>query len=209
MAGFLGGSTPQPTTVALDPQTQAIESQEAQKAGQPSSEWTGRLNANMDQSGALGQSDQQTQHLSQQTGMSPGQIGAIRNVYGMHAREGIQRLKGQNDLQGQMMKADYMSKMSQAMLGQQVTAVNQYQVLTNAYQQQEMARAGLVNSLFQTADVGIGMKAAQNRAAGNAALQSQNNPPVIGSSNVGGGDPYGGADYTPSGTYNMSPEMTP
>ncbi len=213
MAGFLGvgGGQPQVTTVPLDPGTSAIEGQQLNQAAQPSSYYTGMLNSNLGQAtGGLGQGDQQLSQVSKQTGMSPGQLGAIRNVYNQHAAEGIGRITQQNQMQGQMMKADYLSKMSQAMLGQQVNAVNQYQVLTNAYQQQEMARAGAINSLFQVADTGIGMQMAQNRKTGAAALTPSNNPYVggssVGSANVGGGEPYGSVNDTGGGTMNSSGE---
>lgn len=199
----LMGQTPQLKIVPLDSGTQSIMQSESNMAGQPSSYFSGLLNNSTDQAHNLAQGDQQLNQQAQQMGMSPGQMKAIRNVYNSHAQKGIYQLKQQNDMQGQMMKADYMSKLSQAMLGQQVTAANQYQMLTDAYVQQEQARAGFINSLFQTGDTAIGMRAAMNRQSGPKTQRT------ISTGSDPGNYAYGNYDYTPPADANIEPAMEP
>lgn len=164
-----GGSVPAPSYVGLDPGTQGLMNQEAIQAGQSSSYYSGLLNQGVAaQTGQLGGTSAQDQRASAEMGgsaMPGGQIQAIRGVYGRQAQQGLNQLKTQNDYQGQMMKADYMSTVGKALLGQQQNMANYYQSLTNAYVQQETSRAQTINSLFQVGDQVIGMNAKMKPAA--------------------------------------------
>lgn len=189
MNGNLGGSSPTPPSqVALDPGSQQIVNQQIATAGQDPSYYSGILNQNQGQARSLAQGDQQLQQQSQQLGMQPGQMQAIRNAYNSQANTGINDLVQQNELKGKMMKADYMNKLSSTLLGQQKQAVSQYQVLTQAYQQQEMARAQTISSLFQTGALAGGMMAGSQSANAGGVIQ-----PGAGT-NVGGYSPSAMAD---------------
>jgi hypothetical protein len=212
MPGLLNnvfGNAPQPTTVPLDTGSQNLENQMADQSNQPSNYYSGILNSNLGQVANLGQNDQQMNQSAQSMGMAPGQMEAIRNVYSQQAGQGINRLTQQNELKGQMMKADYMNQMSRAMLGIQQNAVNQYGVLSQAYQQQEYARAGVINSLFQTANFGIGMAGAGSKSgAGGFAGGASGSEGYI-------GDQYNYANTLPDnstpstgGAYNVNPGAT-
>lgn len=166
MAGLLdsiiGTTTPQPTAVGLDSGTQNLINSQVANSGQDPSHFSGILNQGVDKAqGNLGgvQNNLNAGTTQANTGMAPGQFQALRQSYAAQAGQNINRLKSQNDLQGQMMKADYMNQTAKALLGQAQFQSNQYQTLTNAYTQQEAARASAINSMFQTADTVIGLKA--------------------------------------------------
>lgn len=155
---------PEHRTIALDEGTQNLSNQMAAQANAPTSFYSGMLNQGQDRARtSLGESEDQITQRASRMGMDPNQMKAIRNVYNQQANTGIQQLSNRNEYQAKLMKADYMNTVSKALLGQQQQMVNQYGLLTNAYMQQEAARAGAINSMFQTADTAIGMQMAQNR----------------------------------------------
>ena len=150
-------STPDPNKVGLDPGTQNLLNKQVETANKGPEYFSGLINQGVSDKRLAQPSGDQSEAG---TGMSQGQLGALRQSYAGQAQQGINRIMDQNKLQGSLMKADYMSKVSQALLHQQMQYANQYQVLTQAYNQSEAARAGAINSLFQLANVGIGQYAA-------------------------------------------------
>lgn len=172
IGGLLDDEAPEPTVVGLDPGTKGLMADQAQKASQGPEYYSGILNQNTEKAGQLGQNPEQVQQSASALGMDPNQFQAIRRVYNNQAQQGIQQLKGHNEVQGQLMKADYMNKISKAMLGQQAQQVQQYQFLTNAYMQQEQARAQTINSLFQVGNQVIGMNAKMKLPPQSQALQA-------------------------------------
>jgi len=159
--GLLGSTPSAPSAVPLDQGTQNVINNETAQAGQDVSQYANQLNQNTgNASGLLGNSQSQKQAEAAQGGMSPGMFGAIRNVYANQAGSSIANLNRQNQMQATMQKADYMNQTAQALLGQQAALTNQYQVLTNAYNQSEAARAGTIASLTQVANFGIAHNAA-------------------------------------------------
>jgi len=197
---FLGiGGTPQPTTVALDPASQNIENQEATQAGQDSSVFGNEINQNVQAaaSGLMNAPQEKNQAASLGGNMPGDTFGAIRNAYSNQAGAQISGLMNQNQMQAQLMKADYMNQVGKAMLGQQVNAANQYQTLTNAYVQQNAARAGAIASLFQTAN--SAMIASKLQVSG-----------ANGSNAVGGQDVQNGqlANDAWGDNFNLDPNST-
>lgn len=154
-----GGGVADPKTIELDPATQSLLKKQVDQANQTPEQFSGMLNTNvqsaqnrMSQVPGVGQDQGKT-------GLNNGMLGAIQNTYASHAQKGINRLTDYNALQGNMQKAEYMKKVSSALMGQEMARANQYRMLTEAYNQGEMARASAINSLFQVANVGMGMYA--------------------------------------------------
>lgn len=170
--GSLGGSTPQPNIVPLDSGTQGLVNSTVQKASQPLSTYTGELNQ--------GVSTTMAQPSAAMTKGSDSAMGgnfsssAIRNKYAQVAGQGIAGVMNQNNYQAQLMRADYMNQTAKALLGQQQNYVQNMQTITNANISQEMARAQMINSLFQTADTGMGIYAGNQKQAFDAAGRANN-----------------------------------
>lgn len=160
MAGLLGGDTPQPNFVPLDAGTQGLLDQGVASASRPASDFANDLNKNVSEnaSGFMG-NEQQSSQEAKRTGQDPGMFNALRNAYGSQAGTQIKQITNANQYKAQMMKADYLHQMAIAAVGQQQVATQNYSMLTDAYNQSEMARAGFVNTLFQTANTAMVMGA--------------------------------------------------
>lgn len=83
-------------------------------------------------------------------GQDPAFIQALHNQYYGKQSKQIDALKRQAGMQGQMDKAGALKNLSAIAQGQQQALTQQFQFLTNAYNQQESAKAGAINQLFQT-----------------------------------------------------------
>lgn len=194
----MSADTSGPKTVVLDPETIAAQQRMTANANQTPEEIQAKLNQNLEMAGNLGQGDQQIAQQSASTGMPTGQLRAIRGLYAKEAGPAMEELKNQNLRQSEKMKADYLNQTAKIMIGQHQQAANQFQVITNAYTQQEAARAAAISSMFQVADTGMGMAAANNR---NTSRQTSPN-----AQSVGGYDPNtSNVGSNPSATY-MSPQ---
>lgn len=184
LMGGLGDSAPDaPGKTPLDAGTQKLVDQQSEIAGKDPSYFSGILNRGVQgvQTG-LGQTGNQLQQENASQGGQNSNINAIHNAYNAQAQQGINQIMNKNEMQGNMMKADYMNQLSKTLLGQQAQAVQQQQFLTNVFSQQEQARAQAINSLFQVGDQIIGMnarmKAAQTSTralAGGAPMPVQDN----------------------------------
>lgn len=181
---------PQLKTVPLDASTQEALGRGMENASQSPEDIQAKLNQNLDQTGNLSQGDQQISQEAQRMNIPPGQLEAIRNVYNREANSGIEQIKNQNLQKAQMMKGDYLNTMAKTMMAQHQQAANQYSVLTQAYQQQEAARAGAINSIFQVGDTAIG---AQSAKSNSRTLDSGKDKTIQDSNRVGGSEV---SDYT-------------
>lgn len=182
--------------IGLDPGSQELANAQLANAQQSPEEIQAKLNSNQQYVGNLGQGDQQLEQQSQQINIPKGQLEAIRNVYAREAGSGIEQLKNQNLQKAQMMKGDYLNQTAKAMIGQHQQAANQYKVLTDAYTQQEAARAGAINSMFQLGDTAIGMQSAKKAGA-----KLDEKPTENVQQNVGGAQPVPTASYASPGDF--------
>lgn len=185
-----GGSndTPDHTTVQLDPETQQLIREGADRADRPSSEFTADINRGAAENAASVGQDQQhaNQEDSRMGGNSPHMAEALRGAYRSQTDNHIGRLLKSNDYRGQMAKADYMNQTAGAAIARQRVATQNYATLTSIYNQQEMARAQFVNSLFQIGQQGMIMgamarnKPSQKTDMTNAGGAMENSSDVIG-----------------------------
>jgi hypothetical protein len=193
LLSVLSGPSPTPPSqVPLDSASQGILNNMTAQSGQNPSVFAASINQGTGSSLQRNDQQQAQAEAAQGGGMNATDFGAIRNVYNQQAGQQIAQTLNQNNVQAQMMKADYMNATAKAMLGQQQAAVNQYQVLTNAYNQQEQARAGLVSSLFQVANTGMAMNAAKPSAPGQSSMPTTAGPTMAG----GAGDASIDADIS-------------
>ncbi len=203
---FAGGAPDAPKSVGLDSGSQGLLNRSVAQASQPSGYYSGILNQNVGRAQtALGQSNQAAAQENASMGgginLSPGQMGAIRNAYNSQASRQIGNMVKQNDYKGQMMRADYMNSIAQTMLHQQAQQVSQYGVLTNAFIQQEGARAAAINSLFQTGDTAMGMQMARQKPI---AQSQQQQAGMVGGQEVGQGNVNYMGNYNPTQTMDSS-----
>lgn len=194
------GSTPDaPGATPLDPGTQGIVNRMTDKAGGDASTFTAGLNQGAG-SNLMENKQQALQSDARQGGgMGASDFGAIRNAYAGQANRQINQIQQKNDMQGKMMKADYMNTTAKALLGQQQQAVNQYGVLTNAYIQQEQARAGFISSLFQVGNTAMAASAATQKSGTAPSKAGGYSMPSVGSDYASDG--IGSAAQNGLGTY--------
>lgn len=180
----IGPDAPTPTTASLDSATQGLVNQQAQTASDPASSFGAKLNTGISPTLGTESKEVGAQQDAQQGGAFTG--AAIRNQYQNAQAKNIDQQLNANNYKGQLMKADYMNQTAQALLGQMQNQVQAQQTITNANIAQTMARAQLINGLFQTADTGIGM------AYGNRRKNPGPTPASSGLGNPGVGNYVGG-----------------
>ena len=187
------GQAPDPTIVPLDADTQGLLNQSVDRASRPDAEFAASLNQGaVIGAGQLGQSEMQGQQEAQRLGDTYSD--AIRQSYASRANDSVGRLIRANEYKAKLQKGDQMRQMSQAAMAQQNVATQNYAMLTEAFNQSEMARANFVSQIFQTGNQAMVMKAAQSRKASQQAtspsMTDEFEQPEIGSSganqNVGG-----------------------
>lgn len=160
------GEAPDPSVVPLDSQTQGMIEEGVTRAGRSGAEFANELNQGVQQSAhtfspnetLASQADQRSGDISTPYGQ------ALRGAYSAYGDDTVSRMMRSNQMKGQLAKADYMNRMSKVMMAQQRVSAQSNQMLVDAYNQGEMARAGLVNELFQTAGTGVAMYANRRRS---------------------------------------------
>lgn len=190
------GSAPDaPKPVPLDPGSQGLINAASARGSQSVGDTAKASFGDAGQRAlSLGQTEGQTNQQAASRGEDPSMLNAIRQSYGREAGYGINRAQNQNAINANFQKSQQLSQVAQAALGQQQAITNQNQFITNAYNQQEAARAGFINQLFQTADVGIGMYAG-NHGMGRGSKTSNSTMGGGSPSAVGGFDPGAGGGY--------------
>lgn len=168
MAGFfdqlgLFGKAPDVKTVAVDQGTQDLLNKGVDNAIRPTEQFHQDINANVDKGAAsigAGKTGEQTDAGLANT---PGFTQALRDKYATMNQKDINDLKFRNKQQAEMTRADQMHKMAMAAMGQQRAATQNYQMLSDAYNQNEAARAQFVNELFQTGSYAAGRSMAKRK----------------------------------------------
>jgi len=167
--------TEDPTIVPLDGQTQGLLNQSALRTQEPLDAYKQKQNQGIIQAqAALG--GVPSANDSAKSGLTDAMKGGIRNLYQQKAGPQIAMLAAQNNIQGQMAKANAANKYMQQAFQLQKNVTDNYNMLTNAYNQQEAARAGMVAALTGLGGTALGQQKADNRAAQGQFPAAQTNP---------------------------------
>lgn len=153
MGGLLGKSPDAPEFVELDERTKGLVDRQASSAA--SDELVNQSNQAYDMGSGLAQNPQSNAQ-SAASGSDQAFTQALHNQYYGKAKRDIDNLKSQGGLQAQADKGQALSNAAKIAIGQQQARMQQYQFLTNAYNQQEQAKASAVNQLFQLGAYGMG-----------------------------------------------------
>lgn len=171
MAGLLDFLNPlkkmpeAPAPVQVDPQVQGLIDSGVDRSVRSPEEIAAETNQGVAVgAGQLGQSEQQAQNQGLRQGGDAGYINALRGAYSARSDQNIGRIVEKNQMQAQYKKSDQMAKMSRTALAQQRVQTQNFETLTQAYNQQEMARAQFINQIFQLGGTGMGMAAANRKA---------------------------------------------
>lgn len=159
-------NVPQPGVVPLDADTQHMIDNVSERAADPNYKFAEKLNAGV-QEGAksLGGNAELASQADQREGASPHMGEAIRNAYSAQSNDSVSRLMRSNQHRAELMKADQLKRAAQMRIAQQRVAAQNNATLVDAYNQQEMARAGFIQSIFQGAATGMAISAAHSKPA--------------------------------------------
>lgn len=158
MAGLLGGlfgQAPDPKVVALDPETQGLIYQGSENAMRPEGDFQADINQGIERSGTLGANPSQLMQNAAGLGYDGSNGGgdiyndALRSVYNQKSGLNQENQKWDNKLQAQSQQTKKLRSAAIQAMGQQRAATANFEMLTQAYNQNEMARAQFVSSLFQ------------------------------------------------------------
>lgn len=154
-------SAPDPKIVGEDPQTAALIAEGTNRATAPTEEHAANINANVGTMSQLGGKPGDATDAA--LGQGPGFLTALRNQYAARSSRDIDKIQSGNMQRAEMMRADKMRKMAQAAMGQQRAMTQNYEMLTQAYNDAEIARAQLVSSIFQMGGQAGGMAMANKK----------------------------------------------
>lgn len=149
--------TPTPKYVPLDQQSQGLLNDMQGQAQAPTSDWQAKATKGVDSASQLG--GQQLNYQAQ-SGQTDAMSKALHNAYQGQAQKQIGSLVDQSKFNAQIAKANYAANINHALLGQAQTQVSNYQMLTDAYNQSEAARAQFVSAISGLANYGMGRYAA-------------------------------------------------
>lgn len=120
---------------------------------------------------------------SARTGGDPYFMKAARDYYGSKLSKDKDRQKQVNDMQMYTDKDAYIRQYQAAAQGQALAAANAFAMANQAHMASERARANLVNSLFQTANVGMGIAASNRVPSGGGGMSAADNYQTQGTAN--------------------------
>jgi hypothetical protein len=104
---------------------------------------------------ALGMGPEMTNREAVRTGQDPYMMSALSNKFRQNTAKDYQRFKSQTDAQSRLMKGQRMADASQMAFMKQQVQTNNFAMLSQAFQQNEMARAQVISSF-----IGLGTNAA-------------------------------------------------
>lgn len=158
MGGLLGKSPDAPGFEKLDSETQKLLDLKKDKSSRSAADFIGELNEHLDQGLlSIDNSPESIQAESASKGVDPNFHKAMMNKYYTKSKQAIDRLKSYSSLEGENKKSEELAKMSRALIGQERARTQQYEILTQAYNQQEASKANMINSLFQLGSYGMMM----------------------------------------------------
>lgn len=143
--GFEGGVDITP--VELDPRASQLITDAATRASQSPEQIAAMRNAGVNQAGGQAlQSDQSLQNQSAGMGQDDHMLRAIRNQYGHNAQEGINSIVQKNEINAPITKGAMLHHAAKMALAKQNVTNQNYQMLTDAYNQANAARAGVISN---------------------------------------------------------------
>jgi hypothetical protein len=148
--GGLFGGGPQQNIVPLDSGTsELLNSGVNRVANQTPGQLAGENNqAAQTAAKSFQQSPAQTSQQAAQTGSNPAMLQAIRNQYQGMAGKDTNQLMRQNQINAQFQHGQMLSDYARSALAQQQVQTQNYEQLSNAYQQNTMARGEMISSLI-------------------------------------------------------------
>ena len=155
-----------PEQAQLDPQSQTMINQIAERAGGP----TDMSNLAMAKQNAsslvpsVDQMNQQSAKLAQDPYFDRAAMRYAQDKYGQKE----QRYGDAETIQQSLRQSQQLAQAAQHALGQQRVKDNQYSFLTQIYNEQEAARAGFINSIFQTGAYAVGRSGGNKNANANS-----------------------------------------
>lgn len=204
----MGRAPDPPPTVPVDPGTQEAIDASGARADRSVGQFEAEANESLGGAQVLKQTDQNVAQQAESRAVDPNMLKAIRNQYQSSADQYLDQQKAKNDIQAQIYKGDLLHRQAQMGLSIQGARTQQYKFLADAYSQQEYARAAFVNSLFQTADVGMGMYAGNRSAQQNQAMRQNQNVGGYNKNNFGAYD-SAHQDNQNSSNYMDAPDVPP
>lgn len=150
IGGLFGGGGPQQNIVPLDSGTsELLNSGVNRVANQTPGQLAGENNqAAQTAAKSFQQSPAQTSQQAAQTGSNPAMLQAIRNQYQGMAGKDTNQLMRQNQINAQFQHGQMLSDYARSALAQQQVQTQNYEQLSNAYQQNTMARGQMISSLI-------------------------------------------------------------
>jgi hypothetical protein len=185
--GFLGGGGPSLNVVPLDPQTQAKIGTQVSNATQTDQQFSDKMNAGVRDAGAQGlQTDSQAQARASQTGENPASLQAIRNQYNKVAGDSIGGVVRQNQTNAAMTRANWMQSAARSAIAQQQVQTQNYEMMTQAMNQADMARAQLLSNILGVGGMAGGMYLAGG-FGGHGGMRTRQGPTTAGGPMDAGG----------------------
>lgn len=182
-----------PQRVPLSQQGKDALSRQVELAERPVAEHAASAWENVDKSmGNIAGSPQATSQAARRLGTNEYFGDAIRNVYQRQAGTMLNQVRQTNDFQAAIRRSQDLAKAARAVLGQQQAITAQNQFLTEAYNQQEAARARFIDQIFQGGMYGIGIAKATSppKTWGNQFTKE-----FVGEGMKGGFDSGAGGDF--------------
>lgn len=165
LLGGLFGSAPDRVIVPRDEQADALLNAGIERSKRPDEAYGQETNAGVNDMANSLTSSPDVQQQAAQSGQNPAMLSAMSNVYRGQAQGDINKIMKTNDQNAQFRKSEALRQMSMAALGRQQAETNVFSQLTEAYNQQEAARAGVISSIFQVGRQGMMMSASKGKSS--------------------------------------------
>lgn len=164
---FNPAPSPTYTSVPLDAGTQGLINTQTANASQSPDQIAGKMNQGVAAAGQQAmQTNEQAQQESAGMGTNPNMLQAIRNQYGAQAGQAISDITKNNQNNASITKANWLQQAAQGALAQQKVETQNYEMLTNAYNDAMMARAQVLSSVFSFGGKAAGMAMANGGKGG-------------------------------------------
>jgi len=158
----IGASDPgKPQYAQLDPTAQGFLNEATNNAEHKSAaDFAGSRMQNVGSYAGSLTGGQTAEQAGAATGSDPYFMKAARDYYGSKTSKKLGQQAQMNDMQKYTDKDNYIKQYMAAAHGQAMAAANSFAQATQAQMNSDRARAGLINSMFQTGQVAMGYAAA-------------------------------------------------
>ena len=153
--GGLLGDGPQANIVGLDRDTKRMINEGTQRAINATPESISAQMMAGAEPAAKGLAMPDAAQTAGSTGQDEGMLRAIQNKFRGETAKDLRKFRTQSDMQSKILKGQRMQQMSQQALMQQNVQTQNFAMLSQAYQQNEAARAQVISSI-----IGVGTNAA-------------------------------------------------